>query len=123
MWTKSTSGILQHVVVVGVPLVDAELVADLVQFRLIALADGLHVGLRMGLVDRNELGPEAEPDHRDVEFCHDSPHWFFKRATMAWRFFTDSYPLQSGDCRWGRTTAQRTDALICTGIHPDYIGD
>ena len=60
-------GIGQHVVVFGVARGDAEGVADLVQLRLVPLADGVHVGMRMGLVDRNELGPEPQTDDRHVD--------------------------------------------------------
>jgi hypothetical protein len=43
-----------------------ERLADLAELFLVALADGVHVGLRMALVDGNELGAEAEADDGDV---------------------------------------------------------
>ena len=61
----------QHFVVGRVTLVDPKLIATLLQFRRIASADRRNVGIRMSLVDRNELGPKAEPDHRHIELlCH-----------------------------------------------------
>ena len=44
-----------------------EVVADLVQLLLVAPADGVDVAERVLLIDRNELGAEAEADHGDVE--------------------------------------------------------
>ena len=57
----------QNFVVGGVTLVDPELVAALLQFRRIAAADGRNVGIWMCLVNRNELGPKAEPNHCHIE--------------------------------------------------------
>ena len=60
--------VFEQLVVVGVARLDAELVAALVEFRLVAPADGVHLGVRMVLVDGNELGPEAEADDGDADF-------------------------------------------------------
>ena len=49
-------------------VVDAERVADLVQLLFVPLADGVHVGVGMGLIDRNELRPETQADDRHVDF-------------------------------------------------------
>ena len=75
MWTKSTCRVGQHVLVLRVALLDAERIADLVQLARVAPADGVHVGVGMLLVDRNELGPKAQPDDRDVDLLlgHDRP--------------------------------------------------
>ena len=51
----------QHVVVVVYRLSILKCVADLVQLVRVALADGVHFGVRDALIDRNELGAEAEP--------------------------------------------------------------
>jgi hypothetical protein len=37
-------------------------------FFAVALADRVHVGVRMALVDGDELGSEAEADDGDVDF-------------------------------------------------------
>src|SRR5262249_42621775 len=47
---------------------DLERVADRVEFLRVALTDGIHVGVRVVLVDRDELGSEAEPDDRHFHF-------------------------------------------------------
>ena len=57
----------QHVVVVRVPLLDAEGIGDAVQLRSISPADGEHVRVGMTLVDGDELGPETEAHDRHVE--------------------------------------------------------
>ena len=57
----------QHFVIGAVTLVDPKLVAALLQFRRIASADGCNVGIRMSLVNRNELGTKAESDHCHIE--------------------------------------------------------
>ena len=56
-------------------LANAEVIADLLQLALGALADGVHLGVGMVLVDRDELGPETETDDRHADFfrvCHAS---------------------------------------------------
>ena len=60
-------------VLVRVELRVAEGVADRVQFRRVALADGVHVGVRMALVDGDEFRAEAEADDGDVDpaLAHD----------------------------------------------------
>ena len=55
MWTKSTFGIGQHLAEVGVARGDAEAIADFIQLAPGALADRHDLGLRMRLIDRNEL--------------------------------------------------------------------
>ena len=55
----------RQVVEAGVPPGDAELVPHPVQPGLVPPADGVHLGVRVGLVDRDELGPEPQPDDRD----------------------------------------------------------
>jgi hypothetical protein len=57
----------QYFIVGCVSFVDPELVAALLQFRRIATADRCNVRIRMSLIDRNELGPEAKSNHRHIE--------------------------------------------------------
>ena len=52
---------------IRVALRDAEVFADGVELFPVALADGVAIGVRVLLVDRDELGPEAEPDDGDVD--------------------------------------------------------
>jgi len=52
----------------GVALLHSEGVAHGIQLVLGTLADGVHLGLRMALVDGDELGTESESDDGDVEF-------------------------------------------------------
>jgi len=59
-------GILEELVVACVALWNVELVGDLVHFLLVAATNGDEVYVRVGLVDGNELGSEAEPDDGDV---------------------------------------------------------
>src|SRR3954447_16184105 len=58
----------QHILISGVALGDTELVADLVELLLGALADRVHVRLGMLLVDRNKLRSKTQPDDGDVHF-------------------------------------------------------
>ena len=58
--------VLQQLVVARVARLDAEAVADLVELLLVAPADGVHLGVRMALIDGNELGAEAEADDGDA---------------------------------------------------------
>jgi hypothetical protein len=60
-------------VVRRVSLIDPELVAALFEFRRITTTDRRNVGIRMSLIDRNELGSKAKSNHRHIElFRHDS---------------------------------------------------
>ena len=59
-------GILEELVIVGVAFFYIELVGQLVHLLLVASADGDEVHVRVGLVDGDELGSEAEPDDGDV---------------------------------------------------------
>ena len=68
MCTKSHVRIGQHVLVARVPPLDAEMVGDLMQPRLRALADGQHVGAGMLLVDGHELRAKSETNHGDVQW-------------------------------------------------------
>jgi hypothetical protein len=70
-------GVLQQVVEVGVPLVDLVAVAHLVHFRLVAAADGVHLGVGVVLVDRDELRPEAQSDDRDAHLAGHG--WLLRR--------------------------------------------
>ena len=71
-------GIGQHVVELRVALGDAERVAQLVELLLAALADGVHLGLRMVLIDGNELGPKTQTHDRHANLLlsrHDHVAW------------------------------------------------
>src|SRR5271157_3211920 len=72
-------GILEQVVVIGVPNLDAELIAAAVEFRLVAAANGVHLGVGVMLVNLNKLGPKAEANDRNSHFfgCHvnEPPFW------------------------------------------------
>jgi hypothetical protein len=57
----------EHLFIFGVTDVDSVRVADFVEFRLGALADGVHFGIRVTLVNRDEFGAEFEPDDTDTE--------------------------------------------------------
>ena len=52
----------------NVPWMVRELIADLAQFLLVSLADGVHIRIRQRLVDGNELRAKPESDHRNVEW-------------------------------------------------------
>ena len=64
----------EDVCVVLIALLDAELVADLLERFGIALADRGHLGIGMALVDGNEFGTEAEADDGDAGFCDGRGH-------------------------------------------------
>ena len=53
---------------IGIALLHAKLVADFVKPRLRALADGVHVGKGMVLIDRNELFAESESHDSHIDF-------------------------------------------------------
>ncbi len=61
--------ISQHGVEVGEASVDAKLVTRLVQFCLVASANRHDVSVRVSLIDRNELRPEAQADHCHLHFA------------------------------------------------------
>ena len=85
MCTKSTLRIRQHVRIARVTLLHAERVADFVQAFGVALADGVHVRARMPLIDRNELGAEAQANNGHIEFLvvH---HWSIRFKTIVGEF-------------------------------------
>ena len=60
--------VLEQVFEAGVTLFDAVLVADLVQLFLGALADGVHVGVGMALVNGDEFRSEPEADDGHIDF-------------------------------------------------------
>ena len=60
--------VFKQPVEIVVPILDAKRVADRIQFFAGALADGVHVGARMPLVDGNKLRAESQPDYGDVNF-------------------------------------------------------
>src|SRR5262249_15001099 len=60
-------GIRENVFVAMVALGDAEGITHLIEFTLGALADSVHVGQRVLLVNGDELGAKAQTDDRHVE--------------------------------------------------------
>ncbi len=62
-------GVFQDVGVIGVALGDFEVIANLIEFFLVALADGVHVGLGMLLIDGDEFSAETQADNGDVGFA------------------------------------------------------
>ena len=63
-------GIPEEFVVIGVALRNAEGVLDGLEFLRVALADREEIGVGVSLIDRNELGAEAESDDGEVDFLH-----------------------------------------------------
>jgi hypothetical protein len=57
----------EQLLIAVISTVDSELVADLLQLLRAALADGVQLGVRVALVDRQKLRPEPEPDDRDAD--------------------------------------------------------
>src|SRR5688500_172134 len=66
-------GIFEEIVEIGVTFLDAERVADVIQLFLRALANGVHVGVGMLLINGDEFGPEPQPNDGDVNLtlAHD----------------------------------------------------
>ena len=58
--------VFKQLVEIVVPVLHAKRVADRVQFFAGALADGVHVGAGVPLVDGNELRAKAQPNNGDV---------------------------------------------------------
>src|SRR5690606_12699925 len=55
----------QQLLVAGVPRGDAETITTGIELGLVAAANRLHLGVRVPLVDRNELRAETEADDPD----------------------------------------------------------
>ncbi len=60
--------IFQQLLEIRVTLLHAKGIADRVQFFARPLANGVHAGVGMALVDGNEFGPETEADNSNVQF-------------------------------------------------------
>ena len=58
----------QHLGIIRVTDVDSKIIPGLVQLFPRALADGVHVGMRIALINRNEFFSEFETDDGDVQF-------------------------------------------------------
>jgi hypothetical protein len=58
--------VTNQAVKIGVPVLQSELVPDRVQPFLVSLADGIQLGVRMMLVDRNEFFPKSKSDDRYI---------------------------------------------------------
>lgn len=67
--------------VIGVAALDAEVIADRVEFFLVALADRVDLGIGVALIDRDELGSETETDDRDFNGLR---HIFLWGADLGW---------------------------------------
>lgn len=67
-------GVLEQIVKIGITFIDAKRVADGIQFGLGALADRIHIGVWVLLINGNEFGAETEPNDGDVNFTlvHDA---------------------------------------------------
>ena len=57
----------KHFVIAGVSFLNAELVAQLVQFRLVASAGSNDFFILMSLIDRDELGAKPQADYRNIQ--------------------------------------------------------
>jgi len=66
--------VFQQLVEIVVASLHAERVADGIQLFAGALADGVHIGVRMPLIDGDKLRAKAQPDdgHVDLPFAHAS---------------------------------------------------
>jgi hypothetical protein len=63
--------VCQQVFVARIPCRDPELLAAGVELFPVATADAVHLGIRVSLVDGNELGAEAQTHDRHSHFiCH-----------------------------------------------------
>src|SRR6516165_2777037 len=97
----------EHVFVFRVALVDLEEIADLLELGGRALADGVYVGIRVALVNRDELGAEAEADDGDIDLlAHEVPfrvscqcrrEWV-KGIIRTWLFTFSARRQASGVC-------------------------
>ena len=61
-------GVFEKFVEIGVAFVDAERVADGVELGLGALADGIHVGVWMPLINGDEFCAKTQTDNCDINF-------------------------------------------------------
>ncbi len=59
----------EQLVVVLITFFDSEVVGDFVELLAVALADGDETGVRMRLINGDELCAEAEPDDGDVDLA------------------------------------------------------
>ncbi len=60
------AGILEQLVVIGVPVFDPELIATFIQLRFVAPTDGVHLGIGVSLVNGDEFSAKAQPDNGDA---------------------------------------------------------
>jgi len=70
-------GIGEHVLEAREAFGHAERIADFVKFLVRSLADGVHVGVGVMLINGNKLCPKAQTDDRDVDFL--LGHWCLPR--------------------------------------------
>ena len=59
--------IRQKILIGGISFFDTILVPHFIQLCAGALADGIHVGTGVALIDRDEFGPEPETDDGNVD--------------------------------------------------------
>ncbi len=55
-------------VVRDAPTLDAERITDFIEFFRVALANGIHVRMRVTLINGDELGSEAQSDDGNIDF-------------------------------------------------------
>ena len=60
--------ILNQLLETLITLIDPVLPADLVELLLGTLADRVHIGMGMILINRNEFLPKTEPNNGNVDF-------------------------------------------------------
>jgi hypothetical protein len=51
-----------------VSFLDAKRIANCIQLLFVALTDGIHVGVRVVLIDGNEFGSKSQTNDRNVDF-------------------------------------------------------
>lgn len=61
-------GIFEQFRIVGVAFLDSKIITDALELVLVALADGVAIGVGMLLPERDEFCAKAEADDGDVKF-------------------------------------------------------
>ena len=107
MWTASTSGVFQELAVVGIAGLDAVTIAAFVEPFAVAAADRVNLGAGVFLIDRDELGPEAQADD-----CH-ADRLFARHRSLSFAPVSD-FPCED-PCR---IVGQSRE-----GKHPERIGE
>ena len=66
-------GVFQDFGIVGEAVFDLKSITDQIQVFFVSLANGINVGVRVRLVNRNELSTETESNHGNVDLL--TAHW------------------------------------------------